>query len=469
MLIELLFGLGFLVAVLVSTRLLKKYAHAETYLGCTSILRSSRLTGLIIRAKWLGPFVSAISTIGFILGFGVFAADFLYGRKRRLPARLLIAAATAACLYVVYLFTIFSAFEIAPSISAFSAYVAFAFSVFGIAGFMVVLLAISAFGIISRFLLGQPSCPSVAPLLPGIQLPQVPYIIPLYAWIGIFFAMILHEASHGIKALHEMVKVKSSGILLFGFLPLGAFVEPDEEMLKAVSEKARMGVFSAGPSANLFSMIPVFAVLLLVGWFFAGPAATALENAYLQGVDHVEVSAVLEKLPFCGNPPSPAYGKLETGMRILQVNDINIRTITDVARATALKPFKESKFVVLDLNGQTRAVYITPHQETNTFGFDAENKMKEGFALPEKETNDYFWAYILYDIIRWIFMISFLLATANFLPIPAFDGGQIAAIVYTPLLAPLVKSQAKREKIIKYFFLAFLLALLIINAAPFFL
>jgi membrane-associated protease RseP (regulator of RpoE activity) len=309
----------------------------------------------------------------------------------------------------------------------------------------------------------------VAPLLPGIQLPQVPYIIPLYAWIGIFFAMIVHEASHGIKALHERVKVKSSGILLFGFLPLGAFVEPDEEMLKAVSEKARIGVFSAGPAANLFSMIPVFVVLLLVGWFFAAPAATVLEQAYLKGVDHVEVSAVNEKLPFCGNPPSPAYGKLEPGMVILQVNDVNVRTISDVAKATMQNPFKESKFVVLDLNGQTRTVYITPHQETNTLGFDAENKLKEGFVLPEKEINDYFWAYILYDIIRWVFMISFLLATANFLPIPAFDGGQIAAMLYAPFLAPLAKSQEKREKIIKYFFLAFLLALLAINAAPFFL
>ncbi|MFH1234149.1 MAG: site-2 protease family protein [Candidatus Diapherotrites archaeon] len=470
----------FLLAVFVSTYLLKGFAGAETFFRSFSIVRSRRLTGAILKLEWLGSFVSVVSTIGFILGFGVFATDFLYGRKRRLPARLLVAAATAACLYAFYFsmalmpvalvpFSFFKALELHPLTSQFSFHLAIAFSFFGIAGFMIAMLGISALGIIARYLVGQPSCPNVAPLLPGIQLPQMPFVIPIYAWLGIFFAMLVHEAGHGIKALHERVKVKSSGVMLLGFLPLGAFVEPDEEMLKVVGEKARIGVFSAGPSINLLSLLPLFIILLFIFAFILLPASDALEKAYVGGVDHVEISDVKATLGFCGNPPSPAYGKLEKGMRVVSVNGMEIKNTIDWQRAVMKKPFLESEFVVLDLNGLTRVVYITPHQETNSFGIEPKDILKEGFSLPEKESNDYLFAYFLYDIFNWMAIIAFLLATANFLPIPAFDGGQIAAILYAPFLAPFVKSGEKREKIVKYFFLALLLVLLAINAAPFFL
>ncbi|MEM0360767.1 MAG: site-2 protease family protein [Candidatus Diapherotrites archaeon] len=455
-------------AIVVSTFLLKKIAGAETFFWSFSIIRSQRLTKTILALERFGPIVSILSEIGLVLGFGVFASDFLYGRKRNKIERIAIAIATASALFLFYSFTFFNSFEVAPALNPFKHFLVLVFSVFGISGFMVLLLSIMAFGIIVRFFAGQPSCPNIAPLIPGVQLPQVPFVVPVYAWIGIFFAMIVHEASHGIKAVYERVKVKSSGLLAIGFFPIGAFVEPDEEMLKAVSERARAGVFAAGPAANLASMVPVLVLILLFGMLFFVPAKTALEKAYLEGVSHVQIVGVDENLPFCGNPQAPAHGKLQPGMKVLQVNDVNIRTTSDLQIALRQKPFQKTRFLV-DLNGEIREIFITPHQETSYFGFQTENVMKSGFVLPEKEFNNYYWIALFFDILQWILLISFLLATANFLPVPIFDGGQIAVILYSPLLKPFIAVQEKREKIVKGFFYLLLFVLFAVNALPFFL
>lgn len=85
-----------------------------------------------------------------------------------------------------------------------------------------------------------------------LGIPGVNPIIPLgYGIVALIFAVVVHEFSHGIMARVYQLRVKTMGILLL-VIPIGAFVEPDEEELKRAPRRQRIRVFSAGPMSNIF-------------------------------------------------------------------------------------------------------------------------------------------------------------------------------------------------------------------------
>jgi membrane-associated protease RseP (regulator of RpoE activity) len=95
-------------------------------------------------------------------------------------------------------------------------------------------------------------------LLLGI--PGVNPLIPIwYGIVALLVALVVHEGSHGIMSRVADLKVKSMGLLLF-IVPIGAFVEPDEEDLKRASVRDRNRVYSAGPMSNLVVCIVAAAV-----------------------------------------------------------------------------------------------------------------------------------------------------------------------------------------------------------------
>lgn len=144
--------------------------------------------------------------------------------------------------------------------------------------------------------------PEAAPdarLILGI--PGINPIIPIgYGIVALIVAVVVHEFSHGIMARVYQLRVKTMG-LLFLIIPVGAFVEPDEDELKAASRRNRLRVFSAGPASNLALAI-LFAVLFssvlisaaepvegvpIVGLELDGPACEGglLPGWVLTGVD----------------------------------------------------------------------------------------------------------------------------------------------------------------------------------------
>lgn len=85
-----------------------------------------------------------------------------------------------------------------------------------------------------------------------IGLPVINPLIPLwYGLVGLSVAVVVHEVAHGIALRANRLPVKSAGALLLA-LPLGAFVEPGDE-LKAARPSIQLKVFSAGPFANLLA------------------------------------------------------------------------------------------------------------------------------------------------------------------------------------------------------------------------
>jgi Zn-dependent protease len=136
--------------------------------------------------------------------------------------------------------------------------------------FAVLLLSIVYYGIyvflqIAEFLISGADISSTSPggtlLLPGVNLPFFEGILALIA------ILIVHEVSHAVLARIAKVPIKSSGMVFFGIIPMGAFVEPDEKKLERVDRIRQTRVLVAGPTANFVSSVAffiLFVVLLLL-------------------------------------------------------------------------------------------------------------------------------------------------------------------------------------------------------------
>lgn len=152
----------------------------------------------------------------------------------------------------------------------------------------------------------EPTAPQNLLLIPGIN----EFVPSTFAvWFSIIFAMIIHEAGHGILSRAENIRVKSTGILAL-VIPIGAFVEPDDDDV----EKSRLGtklrMFAAGITNNLFvGAVCVIALILILSLVTPGA------NPYVYGV-------------YAGYPAQEAG--VEPGMIIFEINGIPVSGIDDV-------------------------------------------------------------------------------------------------------------------------------------------
>ena len=98
-------------------------------------------------------------------------------------------------------------------------------------------------------------------LIPGIN----PYLPIIYGWIGIVVGIVAHEGAHGVIAKSLGFEVKSSGLLFFLILPIGAFVEVDDSKMKESRARESLRVLSAGPTINvIIGMISLLGIFLIV-------------------------------------------------------------------------------------------------------------------------------------------------------------------------------------------------------------
>lgn len=99
-------------------------------------------------------------------------------------------------------------------------------------------------------------------MLPGVN-PMLPIV---YGWIAIAVAIVVHEGGHGIIARNVGFNVKSSGMLFFLFIPIGAFVDVDEEQIKKAKARPSLKMLSAGVGGNIiFGAACLLLLLILVG------------------------------------------------------------------------------------------------------------------------------------------------------------------------------------------------------------
>ncbi len=115
----------------------------------------------------------------------------------------------------------------------------------------------------------------------ALGIPGLNPIIPLgYGVVALVVGIVLHELMHGVIARSQGIRVKSVGVLWF-VVPVGAFVEPDEEEMTGARRRPRARVAAAGILAN-FGLATVFFLLLgaAVGGSVA-PNANGIGVAYV--------------------------------------------------------------------------------------------------------------------------------------------------------------------------------------------
>lgn len=147
---------------------------------------------------------------------------------------------------------------------------------------------------------------------PGLELmlgiPGVNPIIPLwYGILGLIVAIVIHEGAHGILTRVGNMEVRSMG-LIFLLVPLGAFVEPDEEALVKADKRRRMSVYAVGPATNI-----------IVGLV----CALLLSSMLIGSVEPVRESPIVISLADDG--PADRAG-LRFGAQIVQLNGTEILT-----------------------------------------------------------------------------------------------------------------------------------------------
>ncbi|MCI4357869.1 MAG: site-2 protease family protein [Thermoplasmata archaeon] len=143
---------------------------------------------------------------------------------------------------------------------------------------MVLILVVLA---IDAILVARVPASSAPQVSEALGIPGINPIIPLgYGIVALVVGIVLHELMHGVIARSQRIGVKSVGVLWF-VVPIGAFVEQDDDSMQKANRRARGRVAAAGVLAN-FALTALFFVLLS-----AVVSSSVVPNATGVGVGYV--------------------------------------------------------------------------------------------------------------------------------------------------------------------------------------
>lgn len=305
--------------------------------------------------------------------------------------------------------------------------------IFGIPGLLILIFIYQGYLILFQNF----NIPSVSPFIPatkggeiGISAPGTGIFIPIwYAFVAIVITIISHEFAHGIIAKAHNIKLKSTGILTFGILPLGAFVEPDEKELEMRESLERMRIFSVGSFANFIVGLIFFIMLMF---------SSILFSQFSDGITVVDTQKGY-----------PAFNVLKRGMVISEINSEPTKKLEEFVNA--MKKVKPNEEIKIKIN---TGEIIKLKTMSNP------NKIDEAYLgiILVPHIPDF-----ILETLFWIFFINLNIALANLLPIIPLDGGRmLKEIIFEFEFRKFIA-----EKIV-YGVLAIILVLLIINMFPLF-
>jgi len=138
------------------------------------------------------------------------------------------------------------------------------------------LMTIMLFNSVQYIVVQRPPLTAANELKNVLAIPGVNDFIPFTfaVWLGLLATMVVHEFGHAILCRVEGIRVKSMGVLM-AVIPIGAFVEPDEEDQEKTKGLKKMRMFGAGITNNILLGLACFAlVVFLLG--YAVPVSTPL-------------------------------------------------------------------------------------------------------------------------------------------------------------------------------------------------
>jgi membrane-associated protease RseP (regulator of RpoE activity) len=456
-------AVGILIVLWASTWLIKKkFRQAQTW-HILSMLRFTKKQKIFDILRNHPKAVNVLTDVGIVLGFGAIAVDYLWMQKKPIWQRIGMLAISAGFLGLLVGFLFPTQNPIVPIPVL---YLQIAFGVFGFAGLILVSLFFSGIDIYHKLSAGKNACAGVAPVIPGVDLPNSPISVPIHAWLSFVIILIVHEASHGFVARKLGMKLQSYGLLLLGFLPIGAFVEPDEKQLQKMEKtnpRESLRLYAAGPASNFYFFIAGTIFLAAIAGLVLAPlVAPAFTGIKEQSVEGLKIDKVEENIVVCGSEfEAPAHNVLFEGDQIVQVDENEINNLGDYVQAIQEK--EEYDLTVLR-EGETITANFEPN-ELGRIGILVKEIPNENFEKPLWYQIGLPVAGFLASFFGWLLLLNFLIAVANYIPVAPFDGGKMVVLLLTPYLG-FLGNEEKRQKIITKFFIVVLLALVLINAAP---
>jgi membrane-associated protease RseP (regulator of RpoE activity) len=208
-------------------------------------------------------------------------------------------------------------------------------------------------------------------LLPGIN----EFIPSTFAvWMAFLITIFIHEFGHGLLSRVENISVRSVGALI-AVIPIGFFVEPDEEELENLKGLPKARMFGAGITNNMVVGFACFSLLILLMGM-----AVPMNAPIIQGI-------------YEGYPAEAAGIPGNSG--ILEVNGIAIHSREDISRILAETRPGDEITLTIEHRGEVTTHTLTlaewpeefDDQETGFMGisyFDAQvsGEIFSGLASP---------------------------------------------------------------------------------------
>jgi membrane-associated protease RseP (regulator of RpoE activity) len=153
-----------------------------------------------------------------------------------------------------------------------------------------------------------------------LGIPGINRIIPVgYGILGLIVAVVFHEFAHGILTRTGGMSLRALGVILL-VVPLGAFVEPDEDQLAKTERRKRSSVYAVGPATNIV-------LALICALLFSSVMMTSV-------VPVRDGPIVLDVVP---NGPAAMAG-LQYGAQVVELNGQPIATVDQFSNFNAPDP-----------------------------------------------------------------------------------------------------------------------------------
>jgi membrane-associated protease RseP (regulator of RpoE activity) len=280
-------------------------------------------------------------------------------------------------------------------------------------------------------------------LLPGIN-EYVPSTLAV--WLAFIITIAVHEFGHGFLCRVENITVKGMGVLL-AVIPIGFFVEPDEEELDRTKGMPKARMFGAGIANNLvvgFSCLVLLVLLIGVAVPTTSPVIHGIYKdypAYEAGVPQGSVVKTVNGVPVTtrddiagilnttkpGEPVTlqvekdavtsdytftlaswPADTSRPSGFMGVQYYD---GAAIKQAIGSMLSPFGVLQFLIIPFDTSTNAQFL------RVLAFDSPDEQYYGVPF------DGYWGAI--HLLFWCGWININVGIFNAIPMIPLDGGYI--------------------------------------------
>jgi Zn-dependent protease len=426
-------GMISILLLLATGMAIRKITNADGWSGFVMLKVKEGISFINWFDKTIGKWMDRIADFGLVFGFGLLSLKlFKHIEKKFILFSILLLVVFTVFISPYLTLIAFTTMNI-PGIDAKTAsetgFIPFAslliLIISGYVGLLIFGLVVKSISILVSllsFVLGASevidSTPGVSFVIPGLT-------IPLFEGaIALLILLVVHEGAHGIESLRSKVKLKSTGFLLLGFIPVGAFVDIDENSLKKRKAKDKLRVAAAGPASNLAVMflffIPTMVLLYLMPTFYANHLIIA---GFTRNIDAVSQDTL---------------SNLSANTVIYSVNGIQLNSLSDYYSVKDKIPANSTVLLKTD---------------KGDFSVKTDQNGKIGILLSQPIKPEFQWVYSLYLIFALSTVLNFFVGVINLLPVQMFDGYRI------------VNESVKDKRIVT--FLSYLvLALILLNLLP---